>query len=78
MNREKTIQHEGGIFWNAENDCWTTAEQAATAYEAIEDLPLELPQSNAPGASLIDAEPMITGGAVYCNERGEVVATWGF
>jgi hypothetical protein len=27
------------LFWNEENDCWTTAKQAATIYENIDELP---------------------------------------
>jgi hypothetical protein len=34
------------MFWNAENDCWTTAESAATEYEECDDCPEELPNGN--------------------------------
>ena len=34
------IKDNNGNYWNADNDCFTTAQYAATTYESASDLPL--------------------------------------
>lgn len=33
---------KGYTFWNADQDCFTEARQAATEYETLDDLPQEI------------------------------------
>ena len=33
------IEHVNGTFWNQENNCWTVAEQAASEYRDVWDVP---------------------------------------
>jgi hypothetical protein len=49
------IIRKENVFWNAENDCWTEAREAATQYEKAFDVPAFLPCSNTPGHGMLDA-----------------------
>jgi len=51
MNRMYWIRM-GANAWNAEQQCWTVALQAATTYSHVSDLPSELPDGSDPDMSL--------------------------
>ena len=51
------IINESGWYWNAENNCWTVAKEAATKFDKFDELPLELPGTDEDSPVMLDLDP---------------------
>jgi hypothetical protein len=69
------IINESGWYWNAENNCWTVAKEAATEYDEFDELPLELPASNQTG-NTIDLDPDGNNEPAYYAEGDSSAKAW--
>lgn len=67
------ITRGGNTFWNAENNCWTEAKQAATEYKNHHDLPGRLPvDNNSNGTCKIEVS--LIGHVTWHDEKDRAVA----